>query len=131
MEHSQILGEVLQDERLSCGAVIDELGHVLSKSGDFETYPAPGLVSSLLGPHGTPRETYFSLEGQELPQIWGEGQYFALIDRPVPGIAVVLFGVPARPRLAFLRPRTGEHEASSLLEYSKRVSRKLHQAFGL
>src|SRR5512140_1181575 len=107
MEFSQILGEVLQNERLHCGAVIDEFGDVLTRSGDFGSFPAPGLVSSLLGPTGTPRETFASLERQSLPQIWAEGEYFAFIDRPVPGIAFVLFGVPARTRLAFLRPRSG------------------------
>lgn len=129
MEPSGILDEILRNERLSCGAVIDELGHVLSRSGDFESYPAPGLVSSLLGPAGTPRATYEGLEGQPLPQIWAEGECFSIIDRPAAGIAFVLFGVPARSRLAFLRPRSGEHEASSLLEHSRRVSRRLREAF--
>ena len=130
MEFSRILDEILREERLSCGAVIDELGHVLIRGGDFESFPAPGLVSSLLGPSGTPHATYAGLDGQPLPQIWAEGESFAFIDRPAAGIAVVLFGVPARPRLAFLRPRSGEHEASSLLEHSKHVSRRLREAFG-
>ena len=131
MEFSQILGEVLEDERLHCGAVIDELGRILTRAGDFDSYPAPNLVSSLLGPSGTPRETYASLEGQSLPQIWGEGECFALVDRPRAGIAFILFGLPARSRLAFFRTRSGEREAGSLLSYSKRVSRKLREAFGL
>jgi hypothetical protein len=129
MELSRILDGILRDERLSCGAVIDELGKVLIRGGDFESYPAPGLVSSLLGPSGTPRATYAGLDGQPLPQIWAEGESFAFIDRPTAGIAVVLFGVSARPRLAFLRPRSGEREANSLLEQSKRVSRRLREAF--
>jgi hypothetical protein len=128
VELSQILGELLQDERLRCGAVIDEFGQVLIRVGDFESYPAPSLVSSLLGPSGRPHAAYASLEGQALPQIWGEGEYFAFIDRPVPGFAFVLFGVPARSRLAFLRPRSGVHEANTLLEYSKRVSLRLREA---
>ena len=129
MELSRVLDEILRDERLSCGAVIDELGRVLIRGGNFESYPAPGLVSSLLGPSGTPHATYASLDGQPLPQIWAEGEYFAFIDRPTAGIAVVLFGVPARPRLAFLRRRSQEHEANSLLERSKHVSRRLREAF--
>lgn len=129
MELSQILDEILQDEHFSCGAVIDERGQVLIRGGDFEAYPAPGLVSSLLGPSGTPRETYARLDGQPLPQIWAEGECFALIDRPTAGIAFVLFGVPARSRLAFLRPRSGEHEANALLKHSRRVSRRLREAF--
>jgi hypothetical protein len=129
MELSRILDEVLQDESLACGAVIDEFGEVLARAGNFETYPEPSLVSSALGPSGTPRATYASLDGQSLPQIWGEGEYFALIDRPTPGIAFVLFGVPTRSRFAFLRPRSGEREASSLLEHSKHVSRRLREAF--
>ena len=131
MELSRILDEILQDERLSCGAVVDELGRVLVRAGDFGSYPAPGLVSSLLGPTGTPRSTYAGLDGQPLPQIWAEGESFAIVDRPAAGIAFVLFGigVPARPRLAFLRPRSGEHETSALLEHSKRVSRRLREAF--
>lgn len=129
MELSRILDGILRDERLSCGAVIDELGRVLMRGGDFESYPAPGLVSSLLGPSGTPHATYASLDGQPLPQIWADGESFAFVDRPAAGIAFVLFGVPARPRLGFLRPRSGEHEASSLLERSKRVSRRLRESF--
>ena len=129
MELSRILDEILQDERLSCGAVIDELGQVLIRGGDFESYPAPGLVSSLLGPTGTPRATYAGLDGQPLPQIWAEGESFAIVDRPTAGIALVLFGVPAPHRLAFFRPRSGEHEAHSLLERSRRVSRRLREAF--
>jgi hypothetical protein len=128
MEPSRVLDEILQDERLSCGAVIDEFGEVLARGGDFDTYPEPSLVSSALGPRGTPRATFASLDGQPLPQIWAEGECFAFIDRPTPGIAFVLFGVPARPRLAFLRPRSGEHEARSLLEHSKQVSRRLRDA---
>jgi hypothetical protein len=128
MEFSRILDEVLDDESLACGAVIDEFGEVLARAGNFETYPEPSLVSSALGPSGTPRATYASLDGQSLPQIWAEGPCFAVIDRPTPGVAFVLFGVPARPRLAFLRPRSGEHEALTLLERSKRVSRRLREA---
>ena len=129
MELSRILDEILRAERLSCGAVIDELGRILVRGGDFESYPAPSLVSSLLGPAGTPHATYVSLEGQPLPQIWAEGVAFAFIDRPTAGIAFVFFGVPARPRFAFLRPRSGEQEANSLLEHSKHVSRRLREAF--
>ena len=129
MEFSQILEEVLREERLHCGAVIDEFGEVLMRAGNFDSYPAPSLVSSLLGPSGTPRETYRTLEGQSLPQICGEDGCFALVDRPTPGIAFVLFGVPARSRLAFLRPRSGEHEARSLLAHSKRIGRRLREAF--
>jgi hypothetical protein len=128
METSRILEEILQEERLSCGAVIDEIGRVLIRVGDFEAYPAPSLVSSLLGPSGTPHATYASLEGQSLPQIWAEGEYFAFIDRPISGIAFVLFGVPARSRLAFLRPRSGKNDANSLVEHSKRVGRRLREA---
>ncbi len=120
---------MLEDERLRCGAALDELGRILARAGDFKSYPAPELVSSLLGPSGAPRATYASLEGQSLPQIWGEGEYFALIDRPAPGVAVVLFGRPGRPRLAFLRSRSGEHEANALLDYGRRVSRRLREAF--
>jgi hypothetical protein len=129
MEFSRILDDVLRDESLACGAVIDEFGEVLARAGSFETYPEPSLVSSALGPSGTARATYASLDGQSLPQIWAEGQCFAVIDRPVPGIAFVLFGVPTQPRLAFLRPRSGEHEADALVGQSKRVSRKLREAF--
>ena len=125
-----MLGEILGDGRLRCGAVFDELGRILARAGDFESYPAPDLVASVLGPSGNPRTAYASLEGQSLPQIWAEGESFALIDRPVPGVAFVLFGVAARPRLAFLRPRSEELESASLLEYSKRVSARLREALG-
>ncbi len=128
MELTRILDEVLQIESLSCGVVIDEFGEVLARAGDFESYPEKSLVSSVLGPSGKPRQTYASLEGQPLPAIWGEGECYAILDRPVPGIAFALFGVPARPRLAFLRPRSGEYEAMSLIERSKRVSRRLREA---
>ncbi len=128
MELSRILDEVLHGESLACGAVIDEFGAVLARAGNFETYPEPSLVSSALGPSGTPRATYASLDGQSLPQIWAEGACFAVIDRPTPGVAFVLFGVPERTRLAFLRPRSGEHEALTLLERAKSVSRRLREA---
>jgi hypothetical protein len=128
MEPSRILEEVLQDERLACGAVIDEFGEILSRVGDFASYPAQSLVSSALGPSGTPKETYASLEGQPLPQIWADGDYFAFIDRPTPGIAFVLFGAPAPPRRSFLRPLSGEREAFSLVERSRRVGRRLREA---
>jgi hypothetical protein len=39
-----------------------------------------------------------------------------------------LFGVPKRSALGFLRPRSGEQEAVTLLGYSKRVSQKLREA---
>lgn len=129
MELSQALDEVLQHERLHCGAVIDELGQVLVRAGDFESYPAPDLVASLLGTPGAAHATYLGLDGQPLPQIWGEGASFAFVDRPISGIAFVLFGVATPPRLAFLRPRSGEHEANNLLESSKRVGRRLREAW--
>lgn len=125
---ARVLDEVLRDESLACGAVIDETGAVLARAGDFERFPESSLISSLLGPSGAARETYASLEGQSLPAIWGEGRCFAFVDRPTAGIAFVLFGVPARPSLAFLRPRSGEREAVDLIERSKRVSRKLRDA---
>ena len=128
MEAARILDEVLREESLACGAVIDEVGTILARAGDFDGFPEPSLVSSLLGPSGTPRETYAGLEGQSLPAIWGEGRCFAFVDRPSSGIAFVLFGVPARPPLAFLRPRSGEREAFDLIERSKRVSRRLREA---
>jgi hypothetical protein len=129
MQLSRILDEILRDERLSCGAVIDEFGEVLIRAGDFGCYPAPSLVSSLLGPSGTPHEIFAGLDGQPLPQIWAEGECFAFIDRPAAGIAFVLFGVPRRPSRAFLRSRSGEHEAAALLEHAKRVSHRLREAF--
>ena len=36
---------------------------------------------------------------------------------------------PERPRFAFLRPQSGEHDAQALLERSKHVSHRLREAF--
>ncbi len=129
MNASRVLDELLQDPRVRCGAVIDEFGEVLARAGDFDGYPAPGLVSSILGPSGTPGATYAGLDGQSLPQIWAEGDYYAVIDRPARGIAFVLFVVPSKRALSFLRPRSGEYDSANFHDYSKRVSRRLREAF--
>ena len=129
MDYSRVLSEVLkQDVSLFCGAVIDEFGEVHARVGDFPSYPEQSLIASLLGPRGKARETYAALEGQSLPEIYAEGEYFAYVDRPVEGIAFIFFGVPVNPSLAFLRPRSGEHEAASLIGHSHRVSGWLREA---
>jgi hypothetical protein len=86
------LKRVLAAHSLPCAAVIAAPGLVAARIGDFAAVGSPGLVSSLLGPDGSPAATLGGLAGQELPQLWEEGDAFAFIDQPAPDLAVVVFG---------------------------------------
>ena len=86
------LRRVLEAHTLPCGAVIATPGVVVARAGDFEAFGSPGLVSAVLGPDGSPTATLGGLGGQELPQLWEQGDAFAFVDQPAPDLAVVVFG---------------------------------------
>jgi hypothetical protein len=95
----ELLQQVLDAHGLSCGAVITANGEVAVRAGDFKAFASAGLVSALLGPSGSPAGTFAGLAGQPLPQMWGQGEEFAVADRPSADLAVVVFG---RDRLPIL-----------------------------
>lgn len=88
----QRLGRVLDTHGLLCGALVDASGEVIVRSGAFESLQDVGLVSSLLGPDGSAKATFDSLEGQLLPQIYAQGENFALVDKVHRDLLIVLFG---------------------------------------
>jgi len=127
MTLQHIIERLLSEEHLLCATAIDEFGHCLFRIGPFQSFPAPSLVSALLGPLGDPRSTYSSLEGQLLPQVWSQGSAFAFADRPVPGVAVILFGTPRSSLRRFLSERSASQRARALYDHSQRVGRRIRE----
>lgn len=91
-EMETALCRVLKTHGLVCGAIISAEGQILLRIGDYSTLEASGLASTLLGPYGSARATFDSLEGQLLPQIWAQGRVFAFADRWSTNLAVSVFG---------------------------------------
>jgi hypothetical protein len=111
------LRHVLDSHQLSCGAVIAASGEVVAQEGDFGAFASAGLVSALLGPYGSAKATFDSLEGRLLPRMWRQGEEFAFVDKPTAELAVVVFG-------------RGRDYVSELLALSKQVGRSIREEFG-
>jgi hypothetical protein len=86
------LSRVLEAHGLVCGAFFSADGIVGPRVGDFEKLQTKGLASALLGPYGSARATFESLDGQLLPKMWAQGQVFAFMDKVGEDLAVVVFG---------------------------------------
>jgi hypothetical protein len=111
------LQQILDAHELPCGATIDATGKVAAEAGDFIAFASDGLVSTLLGPYGSARETLASLEGQLLPRMWSQGDEYAIVDLATEELAVVVFG---RGRLS----------APERWAMSKAVSASIRLVFG-
>jgi len=97
------LRRVLEAHGLVCGALIHASGEVSDRVGDFDALAYGGVVSALLGPLGSPKTTFDWLEGQALPRMSIQGEDFAIMDRPRPHLAVVVFGRSGAPVLERMR----------------------------
>lgn len=88
-----LLQRVLNAHNLACGAMISSTGTIVSRVGDVTEFDDSGLVSALLGPHGSPQTTYNSVQGDNvlLPRIWAQGEEVAFVDR-VGEWVLVVFG---------------------------------------
>jgi hypothetical protein len=111
------LRRVLDAHSLPCGAVIAAPDAVVARVGDYEAFGSAGLVSTLLGPDGSPAATLAGLADQLLPQLWQQDDAFAVVDQPAPDRAVVVFG----------RDRGGS--VVELLRLSQEVGRTIREAF--
>lgn len=81
---------------LACGALISESGEVLHRVGNFTDFEK-GLASAVLGPYGSPKGTFTSTAQYEndrkmLPRGMGQGNLFALLDKPNTEFVIALFG---------------------------------------
>ena len=111
------LQQILNTHDLPCGATIDATGKVAAKAGDFIAFASGGLVSALLGPYGSARETLVSLADQSLPRMWNQGDEYAFADLATEELAVVVFG-------------RGMLSAPERWAKSKAVSASIRLAFG-
>jgi hypothetical protein len=80
-------------QQFVCAAAIDAEGNIVAQIGDFETFGSKGLISSLLGPLGSPRDTFGSLAGDHLrPRSMRQGEEIAFYDYAGDRLAVVIIG---------------------------------------
>jgi hypothetical protein len=115
-ELEQLLQRVLEAHGLLCGALIRVSGEIVTRLGDFEGLKYTGLVSSLL--EKSPKDTFDFLDGQILPKTFMQGEDFAVMDRPRPDLAVVVFG-------------SGLHDTGEKLRLARDVSRTIRLEFGV
>lgn len=90
--HDDNLCALLREHGLSAGFVVAVDGTTLAQVGDPAATGAGPLSATLLGSYGDARTTFESLEGRILPRIWAQGDLFAFVDRPTPGLMVIVFG---------------------------------------
>jgi hypothetical protein len=86
------LSRVLEVHSLPCGGVITAGGTAVARVGDFEALGSAGIVSHLLGPEGSPAAILARLDDLALPVLWEDDEAFAIVDKPTPEVAVVVFG---------------------------------------
>jgi hypothetical protein len=91
MERS--LQRVLDVHLLSCGVIIDAAGEVVVRVGEFAAFCSKGLVSSLLGPYGSAKDTFDLVQSpdQIKPMMWAQGDEFAFLIS-AGSFVIVLFG---------------------------------------
>src|SRR5438270_394558 len=90
--HLDNLSAVLHQFEFAAGVVVASDGSILAQVGDLATKGYADLVSAVLGPYGDARATFESLEGQILPRMSTQGEWFAIIDKPGASFMVVFFG---------------------------------------
>ena len=78
---------------LAYAVIINADATLLAEAGTPARLRYPGLVSTLLGPVGSPRNTYDWIQSEELfPQLYGQGGDFALLDKVGAAGVLVVFG---------------------------------------
>lgn len=82
---------------LKCGAVIHATGDVTDRVGDFTHPPYQELESAVFGPYGDSTATFemaaqYENDRKMLPQGMGQGDLFALVDKPQTEFVLVVFG---------------------------------------
>jgi hypothetical protein len=90
--HEDNLGSVLSEHELAAGLVVASDGSTLAQVGDATAAGCEWLLSALIGPYGDARTTFDSLDGQVLPRTWGQGDRFAVVDKPSPTLMVIVLG---------------------------------------
>ena len=87
------LQRVLDRHGLQCGAVVGAGGIIAARAGDFDRFRSAGLVSTLLGPYGSPEATFDHIQNKDClkPVVWSQGDEFAFVDR-AGDFAIVVFG---------------------------------------
>ena len=102
---------------LTYGAIISSIGAIESRVGDASELDDAGLVSALLGPQGSAKETYASVQDEcvLLPRIWSQGKDVAFVDRAGKW-CVVVFG-------------RCEGDAAAQYALSRRVHRTIQSEF--
>jgi hypothetical protein len=97
-------------QTLKCGAIIHATGEVTNRVGDFTDFDQQGLASAVLGPYGDPSASFqlaaqYEKDRKMLPQSMGQGDVFALLDKPKTDFVVVVFGHKAQDFHEHLRHR--------------------------
>jgi hypothetical protein len=75
------------------GVVINNSGDLIAEAGHPDGLRYRGMVSALFGPEGSAKNTYDWIASTELlPQLYGQGEDYAVLDVPLPGFVVVACG---------------------------------------
>ncbi len=82
---------------LKCAAIIHASGEVSNRVGDFADFDELGLTSAVLGPYGDPAAAFqlvvqYQNDRKMLPQQIGQGDLFALLDKPETDYVIAVFG---------------------------------------
>ena len=99
MDTADLLSAFVRENGFECGIVASASGQVLARSGDFGTLKWDGLPNSLFGDPDAIRGLYASLEGEILPQIYGQGDVSCVVNKVGDDLVVGLFDQNGRDDL--------------------------------
>ena len=99
MQIGDSLSAFVQENGFDCGIIATASGEGLARSGDFRSLKWDGLPNSLFGDPEAIRRLYASLEGEILPQIYGQGDVSCVVNKAGDDLIVGLFDQRGRDDL--------------------------------
>lgn len=99
MQIADSLAAFVRANGFDCGIVASASGEVLARSGDFGSLKWDGLPNSLFGDPASVRSLYDSLDGEILPQIYGQGDLSCVVNKLGDDMLIGLFDQNGRDDL--------------------------------
>ena len=84
-------GICAEHDYLGCVAALST-GEEVAKEGDFSSLRWRGFANSLFGDRDSIIQLNDSLEGRLLPQVYGQGEVFCVVMKPLDDLLVGAFG---------------------------------------
>jgi len=91
-----ILKAICAEHGYLCCVAALSTGEEVAREGDFSSLRWRGLANSLFGDRDRIIQLNDSLEGRLLPQVYGQGEVFCLVMKPVDDLLVGAFGQDGR-----------------------------------